>query len=68
MRQDPDPRGLRTAREAISGYYRDRGASVAASAVFLSASTSEGYSWLFKLLCSPGDEVLVPEPSYPLLE
>jgi len=68
VRQDPDPRGLRTAREAISGYYRDRGASVDASAVFLSASTSEGYSWLFKLLCSPGDEVLVPEPSYPLLE
>lgn len=68
VRQDPDPRGLLTARDAVSGYYRERGASVAASDVFLSASTSEGYAWLFKLLCSPGDEVLVPEPSYPLLE
>ena len=68
VRQDPDPRGLLTAREAVSAYCRERGAPVDASNVFLSASTSEGYAWLFKLLCAPGDEVLVPEPSYPLLE
>jgi aspartate/methionine/tyrosine aminotransferase len=68
QRQEPDPRGLATARTAISDYYSARGVRVSADRLFLSASTSEGYSWLFKLLCDPGDEVLVPEPAYPLLE
>lgn len=67
-RQDPNPLGLASARTAISDYYYARGARVPAEQVFLTASTSEGYSWLFKLLCDPGDEVLVPEPAYPLLE
>ena len=59
----PDPRGLPAAREAVAAYH---GAS--ADRVILTASTSEAYSWLFKLLCDPGDEVLVPQPSYPLFE
>jgi aspartate/methionine/tyrosine aminotransferase len=58
---DPQPRGLPAAREAVATYH---GAS--ADRVVLTASTSEAYSWLFKLLCASGDEVLVPEPTYPL--
>jgi len=65
---DPHPKGLRAAREAVCGYYRQRGAEVDPEQVILTASTSEGYSFLFRLLCDPGDEVLVPAPSYPLFE
>lgn len=68
QRQDPHAQGLEATRTAISDYYSVRGARVPADRIFLSASTSEGYSWIFKLLCNPGDEVLVPEPAYPLLE
>ncbi len=68
QRQDPDPHGLAVTRTAISDYYTVRGARVPTDRLFISASTSESYSWLFKLLCNPGDEVLVPEPAYPLLE
>lgn len=68
QRQDPRPQGLESARTAISDYYSSRGARVSLDRIFLTASTSEGYSWVFKLLCNPGDELLVPEPAYPLLE
>ena len=64
----PDPRGLLGAREAIARDYESRGARVDASHLILTASSSESYSLLFKLLCDPGDEVLVPRPSYPLFE
>ena len=60
---DPDPRGLRSAREALAAHLRCDAADL-----LLTASTSEAYSFLFKLLCDPGDEVLTPVPSYPLLE
>jgi aspartate/methionine/tyrosine aminotransferase len=63
---EPDPKGLRAAREAVARYYLEKGARVDPERVLLTASTSEAYSLLFKLLCDPGDEVLVPEPSYPL--
>ena len=59
---DPDPRGLRSAREALA---RKLG-SLSSEDVLLTASTSEAYAWLFKLLCDPGDDVLIPTPSYPL--
>jgi alanine-synthesizing transaminase len=65
---DPDPRGMRSAREAVAGYYGDHGASVDADAVVLTTSTSEGYGYLFRLLCDAGDEVLVAQPSYPLFD
>ncbi len=65
---DPDPRGMRSAREAVVGYYRDHRASVDADAVVLTTSTSEGYGYLFRLLCDAGDEVLVAQPSYPLFD
>jgi alanine-synthesizing transaminase len=65
---DPDPRGMRSAREAVVGYYRDHGAVVDPDAVVLTTSTSEGYGYLFRLLCDAGDEVLVAQPSYPLFD
>jgi alanine-synthesizing transaminase len=68
LRYDPHPFGLRTAREAIARDGERRGAVVSADNVVLTASTSESYSWLFKLLCDPADTVLVPVPSYPLFE
>jgi alanine-synthesizing transaminase len=65
-RYRPDPRGLATAREAIAAEYR--GDTVRADRLVLTASSSEAYAWLFKLLCDPGDDVLVPQPSYPLFD
>src|SRR5438067_8383808 len=64
----PDPRGLVCAREAVAGYYRARGEAVDPEHIILTTSTSEGYGFLFRLLCDVGDEVLVPTPSYPLFE
>lgn len=64
----PSPRGLETAREAVAGYYRDRGTPVLSRNILLTASTSEAYAYLFKLLANPGDEILAPRPSYPLFE
>ncbi|WP_433964703.1 pyridoxal phosphate-dependent aminotransferase [Tunturiibacter gelidiferens] len=65
---DPDPRGMRFAREAVAGYYGDHGADVDPDSVVLTTSTSEGYGYLFRLLCDAGDEVLVAQPSYPLFD
>jgi aspartate/methionine/tyrosine aminotransferase len=66
---DPDPRGGEAARAAVAAYYAERdGRPADPESLFLTAGTSEGYSHLFRLLCGPGDEVLVPRPSYPLLE
>ena len=65
----PEPFGLLTARQAVASDYARRGASIRPEHIVLTASTSEAYSLLFKLLCAPaGDEVLVPVPSYPLFE
>lgn len=61
----PDAMGSRVAREAIAAWH---GHGVVPEEILLTASTSEAYSWLFKLLCDPGDEVLAPSPSYPLFE
>ncbi len=68
LRYDPAPQGLEEAREAIARYYSPRGHAVDPGRILLTASTSEAYAYLFKLLCDPGDEVLVPRPSYPLFE
>jgi alanine-synthesizing transaminase len=65
---EPEAAGLRPAREAVAADYARRGTIVAPDHVLLTASTSEAYSWLFKVLCDPGDSVLVPQPSYPLFE
>jgi len=80
---DPQAKGLLAAREEVSGYYRDRsgcggsdvadneathGIEVDPERIVLTTSTSEGYSFVFRLLCNAGDELLVPKPSYPLFE
>jgi len=67
-RYAPEPAGLLSAREAVAGYYAARGLPADPSRVVISASSSESYAWLFKLLCDPGEAVLVPAPSYPLLD
>jgi aspartate/methionine/tyrosine aminotransferase len=64
----PDPKGLRSAREAVAQEYAARGDAVDPERILLTASSSESYGFLFKLLCDPGDTVLVPTPSYPLFE
>ncbi len=68
LRYEPAPRGAPAAREAVARYYAERGAAVDPAQVVLTASTSEAYSFLFTLLADPGDAVLAPVPSYPLLE
>ena len=65
---NPSPGGLAAAREAVSAYYGAAGHAVSPECILLTASTSEAYAYLFKLLTDPGDEVLVPRPSYPLFE
>ena len=65
---DPQPLGLEVARKAVAADYARRGVRVAPDRILITASSSESYSLLFKLLCDPGDSVLVPAPSYPLFE
>ena len=65
---EPNPRGLESARQAVAGYYGDRGESVLVEDIFLTTSTSEAYSYVFRTLCDPGDELLIPSPSYPLFD
>jgi len=65
---DPDPRGMLSAREAVAGYYVAHRAEVDPAQLVLTTSTSEAYSYLFRLLCDPGDEVLIAQPSYPLFD
>jgi alanine-synthesizing transaminase len=62
---DPQPKGLLSAREAVSQYYAS---AIDAESLILTTSTSEGYSFVFRLLCNSGDEILVPKPSYPLFD
>ncbi|MFZ3333125.1 MAG: pyridoxal phosphate-dependent aminotransferase [Candidatus Acidiferrales bacterium] len=68
LNYSPDARGLRRAREVVAGYYAAHGAAIALDDIILTTSTSEAYSFAFRALCNPGDEVLIPEPSYPLFE
>lgn len=67
MRYAPDPGGLGSARRAVAGYYHAKGQALDPGHIFLTASTSEAYSQLFKLLGDADDEVLIPSPGYPLL-
>ena len=67
---DPHAKGLLTARQAVAEYYRSEHGrdGLDAERIVLTTSTSEGYSFVFRLLCNAGDELLVPKPSYPLFE
>jgi alanine-synthesizing transaminase len=70
MHYDPQPRGLLEARQAVCRYYRESHEvfDLDPERLILTTSTSEAYSYVFRLLCNPGDEILVPKPSYPLFE
>ncbi|MDQ1409043.1 MAG: alanine-synthesizing transaminase [Acidobacteriaceae bacterium] len=63
---DPVAQGLHSAGNAVVDYYRSRNSAVNADDIFLTTSTSEAYSFLFRTLCNPGDEILIPQPGYPL--
>ena len=65
---EPVAKGLLPAREAIASYYAEKGSTVDPEALFLTTSTSEAYSFVFRVLCDAGDSVLVPSPSYPLFD
>jgi len=66
---EPEAKGLLAAREEVSRYYReDHGETVDPQSLLLTSSTSEAYSFVFRLLCNAHDEVLVPKPSYPLFD
>ncbi len=67
---DPQSKGLLPVREAVAGYYKSEHGirDLDAEQIVLTTSTSEGYSFVFRLLCNAGDELLVPKPSYPLFE
>jgi len=70
MDYDPQPKGLTGARAAVAEYYKTAHEirDLDPDRLILTTSTSEGYSFVFRLLCNPGDELLVPKPSYPLFE
>jgi alanine-synthesizing transaminase len=65
---EPQAHGLAPARQSVAEYYGKRGGRVAIEDIVLTTSTSEAYSFVFRLLCEPGDEILVPSPSYPLFD
>ena len=68
LRYEPNPRGLAVARGAVAQYYAEREALVPNDDIFLTTSTSEAYSYVFRTICNPDDEILIPAPSYPLFE
>jgi len=68
LQYHPDPKGLKSARQAVSDYYAENGEQVSIDDLILTASTSEAYSFIFRLLCNPGDEILIPTPGYPLFD
>jgi len=65
---DPQPRGLLSARQAVCAYYAAHGVTLQPEQIVLTTSTSEAYSFLFRLLCDAGSEILVAQPGYPLFD
>jgi alanine-synthesizing transaminase len=65
---DPQPKGSLRGREAVCSYYADHGVAVEPEQIVLTTSSSEAYSFLFKLLCDPGSEILIAQPGYPLFD
>jgi aspartate/methionine/tyrosine aminotransferase len=68
LRYDPQPKGLPLSRTAVAAYYAEHATKLSPEDLILTTSTSEAYSFVFRLLCDPGDAVLVPTPSYPLFD
>ena len=66
---EPEAKGLLAARQEVARYYKeDHGVAIDPESLLLTTSTSEAYSYVFRLLCNPQDEILVPKPSYPLFD
>lgn len=68
LRYEPVARGLITARQAVAAYYAQHACTVHTDDIFLLTSTSEACSYVLRLLCNPGDEILIPAPGYPLFD
>jgi aspartate/methionine/tyrosine aminotransferase len=68
LRYDPNPRGLESARRAVTAYYSARSRNLSVEDILLTTGTSEAYSFVFRLLSNPGEEILIPAPGYPLFE
>jgi alanine-synthesizing transaminase len=68
LRYEPEPKGMPAARAAVASYYAGKRVEVDPEQLILTTGTSEAYSFLFRLLCEPGDEVLIAHPSYPLFD
>ncbi|HKW55833.1 MAG TPA: pyridoxal phosphate-dependent aminotransferase [Candidatus Acidoferrum sp.] len=68
LKYEPNPRGLEAARAAVARYYSGHGCAAPLGDIFLTTSTSEAYTFVFRALCDPQDELLIPAPSYPLFE
>jgi alanine-synthesizing transaminase len=68
LKYEPSAKGLESARRTVSAYYVEHGANVGVEDILLTTSTSEAYSYVFRTLCDPGDEILIPSPSYPLFD
>jgi aspartate/methionine/tyrosine aminotransferase len=68
LNYEPEPRGLLSARRSVADYYSAKSLNVSPENIILTTSTSEAYSFIFRLLCDPGDELLLPQPSYPLFQ
>jgi alanine-synthesizing transaminase len=68
LRYEPDPKGLEIARRAVAACYSEREIDVSPDDILLTTGTSEAYSFIFRTLCNPGDEILIPRPSYPLFD
>lgn len=68
LKYEPNPRGLEVARAAVAEYYASHGSAIPVESIFLTTSTSEAYSFAFRALCDPDDEVLIPSPGYPLFD
>lgn len=66
MLYEPDAKGMASARRSVAEYYRERHGDVPPQDIIMTTSTSEAYFFVFRTICNPGDEILVPEPSYPL--
>jgi aspartate/methionine/tyrosine aminotransferase len=65
---EPHPKGILLARRAIADFYAHQGIKVDPERIFLTAGTSEAYTFLFRLLCNGRDSVILPKPGYPLLD
>src|SRR5712691_753006 len=65
---EPNPKGLESARRAVAGYYAARRDEISVEDILLTTSTSEAYSYVLRTLCNPGDELLIPQPGYPLFD